>query len=442
MNLDLDFFEKIIIFNSLKNETYLASIIDYVQPAYFNDKKIVSILEIITDFYKQRGSVPTLTEIKSRLTTKELKNNFIEVVNTFKTLDPAGNLDELLANTEHFLKQKALYAAVLKSAEEIGSNNVDTEETLKLFEDACSINLFQDFGIDIINEVDKFVDKLEITTEFFSTGYKWLDEKLSGGFAKDGKALYIVTAATNVGKSIMLTNLACNVALSGKKVLVISLEMSEDVYCKRGISTLSGIPIATLREDSKSLVSRVKDIQKKHQNSSIIVKEFPTKGVSVSGIKAYIKKLYESKKFKPDLIVIDYLNLIKPSVSNTNSYESIKNIAEELRGLTYQFGGVPILSATQINRTGYGEENPGLETTSESMGLSMTADVQFALWATDDDKEMGYINAGMQKNRFGPNFGTTKFMIDWNTLTLTEIEENEFVNESLGDTKSILDSLT
>lgn len=439
--IDLDFFEKIIIYNSLKNETYLASIIDFVKPDYFNNKKISSILEVITSFYKQRGSVPSITEIKTRLTTKELKNDFVDVVNSFKGLDPTNNIDELLANTEHFLKQRALYAAVLKSAEKIGDNNIDSEETLKMFEDACSINLFQDFGIDIINEIDRFVNKLDITTEFFSTGYNWLDDKLSGGFAKDGKALYIVSAATNVGKSIMLTNLGCNVAKSGKNVLVISLEMSEDVYCKRASSTFSGVPIPELKSKSGELVTRVKDFQKSNPNASLIIKEFPTKGVSVAGIKAYIKKLYETKKFKPDLIVIDYLNLIKPPVSNKNSYESIKDIAEELRGVTYQFGGVPILSATQLNRSGYGEENPGLETTSESMGLSMTADVQFVMWASDEDKEMGYINIGMQKNRFGPNFGTTKFLIDWNTLTLSEIQDNEFVKESLGDTKSILDSL-
>lgn len=438
--VDFNFFETIIAFNCLKNETYMASIIDYIKPEYFNNKKINSVLTIICDFYRQRASVPSLTEIKARLTTPEIKRDYIEVVNSFKSLDPVNNLDELLHNTENFLKQKAIYNAILQSAEKIGENNVNADETLKIFEDACSINLFQDFGIDLISEIDKFVDKINITNEFFTTGYSWLDEKLSGGWAKGGKALYVVAAATNVGKSIMLTNLACNTARQNKNVLIISLEMSEEVYGKRAAATFSGIAVNQLQEKSNTLADSMKTFQKNNPNASLRIKEFPTKGISVAGINAYLKKIIETRKFIPDLIVIDYLNLIKPSVSKGNSYEDVKLIAEELRGISYKYGGIPILSATQINRSGYGEENPGLETTSESMGLSMTADVQIVMWATAEEKEMGYINIGMQKNRFGANFGTTKFAIDWKTLTLTELE-NAVADSSLDGTKSILDNL-
>jgi len=439
-DLDLDFFEKVIVYNAIKNDIFLSSIIEFVEPSYFKNKNIANVFSVVTGYYKDRNCTPSITEIKSRLKTPELKKSFIAVVNDFKTLDKDYNQDELIANTQEYLKQRAVYKAVMDTAQDISNDKTDSAIILKTFEDACNINLFQDYGLDVINNAAELAKRLKSTTTFFSTGYKWLDEKIKG-FVTEGKALYVISAATNVGKSIMLTNIACNVARQNKIVFLFTLEMSEEMYGKRIASCLTQLDIGGLHEFTDEMVQSIDEIKKENPEACLYLKEFPTKGATVATIRSYVKRIMSNKKVKPDLIVIDYLNLLKPSVISGQSYGDIKMLTEELRGLTYEFGGVPILTATQLNRNSFNEVNPGIETTSESMGLSMTADVQLSLWANEDDKEAGILHMGLQKNRFGPNFGKTALKINWNNLSVVETEDSVFDNDDLHQAKSILDDL-
>jgi hypothetical protein len=117
--------------------------------------------------------------------------------------------------------------------------------------------------------------------------------------------------------------------------------------------------------------------------------------------------------------VLDYLNLVAPPERGQNSYEAVKQIAEQVRALSYFFN-CPIITATQANRTAYDQKNPGLETTSESMGLSHTADAQFSIWTEEEDFELGIIHLGITKNRFGPRECHTVLEIDYPTLTLRD----------------------
>jgi replicative DNA helicase len=125
------------------------------------------------------------------------------------------------------------------------------------------------------------------------------------------------------------------------------------------------------------------------------------------------------KGISPDVIVIDYLNLIAAPEKGKNSYESIKAVTEQIRALSYHFN-CPVVSATQTNRSAYGEANPGLETMSESMGLAHTADAQFSIWSEEGDIELGQIHLGVNKNRFGPIGAHTTLEIDYPTLTLRD----------------------
>jgi replicative DNA helicase len=104
-----------------------------------------------------------------------------------------------------------------------------------------------------------------------------------------------------------------------------------------------------------------------------------------------------------------------------NSYERVKHVTEGIRALSYVFE-CPIISATQLNRSGYDENNPGLDTISESIGMAATADCIFSIFQDDEDKELGIVKMGMMKNRFGANFGHTAMRIDYDTLTISEDE--------------------
>ena len=221
--LDLDYFETVIAYKSLTDDTYLASIVDYVKPLYFKNKDIKAIFTIIRDFYEKRNTKPTITEIKSYLTTDELKTSLKSVVNLFTGIDKNLNNDELSTNTEIFLKEKAVYHTMMDVVDDINKNEVDTSKILDKFEKACSITLATEIGLDLFTDVDRVIDDLNSTDRYIPSKWKWLDDKIGGGFLESGRALYLFAGETNIGKSIFLGNVAINIAKQGKTVLLVSL---------------------------------------------------------------------------------------------------------------------------------------------------------------------------------------------------------------------------
>lgn len=417
--LNLDYYEQVLIYKSLTDERYLAQIIDHVQPEYFNDKNIKKIFTLIKTFYVKRQTLPSITELKSYLINDDLKHSFANVVKNFKDIDRDFNNDELVHNTERFLKERAIYNTMLAVAEDISSGKVDTSYILDSFEKSCNVDLKSEIGLDLYEDIDILVDEINTDQPTIPSKWKWLDDKLDGGFLENGRALYVFAGETNVGKSIFLGNIACNIASQGKTVLLISLEMSEMMYAKRLSSSITNIPMREMRNDSNTLKNRIQQHSINNPNDKIIIKEYPPSTITSQQIQGFVRELH-NKGIKPDTIVLDYLNLLKSDIG-TNSYERIKYVTEEIRALSYVFN-CPIISATQLNRSGYDEENPGLDTISESIGMAATADCIISVFQNDEDKELGIVRLGMMKNRFGPNYGVQAMRIDYNTLTLSEDE--------------------
>jgi replicative DNA helicase len=429
--LDLDYFETIIAYKSLTDEMYLGSIVDHIKPLFFKNKDIKAVFNIIRDFYEKRGTKPSITEIKTHLITDELKASLKNVVALFTNVEKNFNNDELLANTEQFLKEKGVYHTMMDVVEDINKSEVDTSKILDKFEKACSVSLVTDVGLDLFGDIDKVIADLNSNEKYIPSGWKWLDEKIGGGFLENGRALYLFAGETNIGKSIFLGNIATNIAKQGKTVLLVSLEMPELIYAKRLASSVSKIPLSQLKIESETLKNQIAEYCVENPTSKIIIKEFPPATITANHLKAYVKKLTQ-KGIKIDAIVLDYVNLLN-STTGDSSYERIKICTEQLRALTYAFS-CPIISATQLNRDGYEITDPGLKTISESIGLAMTGDVILSIWQEDTDKELGVIKMGFMKNRFGPNFGHCSMRIDYSTLSITE---DEHINDTEGSASTI-----
>ena len=409
-------------------------------PSFFKNKDIKLIFDVLVAYYEKANTIPNITELKSHLTSEEQKIALKNVVLNFKTIDTKYNYEQLLLNTQQFLRERAVYTTLVKTSNNINSGEVDTTKILAEFEKACTISLVDNIGFDYLENIDQHCKDLLEVFKYIPTGWKWLDEKLSGGLLATGRALYVFCGATNVGKSIFLGNIATNIMRQKKTVLLVSLEMPETVYSKRISTQLSQIPISEINTQVQSLKTFLQDYKQENKEAKLIVKEFPPKSITVNHLKSYINKLVK-KGIKPDVIIIDYVNLLASSDIKMNSYESIKNITEGLRGLTYAFE-CPVVSATQINRSGYDTSKPGLETTSESMGLSHTVDAQFSIWTEEGDNELGIIHLGIMKNRFGPRDIATTLEIDYTTLTLRE-SGKEFVpkNKNGVDISNTIDLL-
>ena len=433
-DLDLDYFERIICYRSLTDSTYLASIVDYVKPKYFKSKNIAKIFEIINDFYGKREKLPTITEVKAYLTTDEYRESFKQLVESFKDIDKNIDKGELYDNTERFIKEKSVYHTMLEVASDIAKGSIDTSEILNKFETSCNINLVTDRGLDLYRDVDLIVDDLTNIQKAIPSNWPWLDDALNGGFQENGRALYVFAGETNIGKSIFLGNVATNIANQGKNVLLITLEMSELLYARRICTNVSKIPLKELAINAPSLRQALKE-QETEGKGSIFIKEFPPSTITPNQLKAFIKKIVD-QGIKIDAIVLDYLNLLHSTVG-TNSYERIKNVTEQVRAMTYMFN-CPIISATQLNRSGFSSNNPDLTTISESVGLAATADVIVSIYQNEEDRELSIIRLGMMKNRYGPRGHTQAMRIDYTTLTITQAEES--ANETSDSSYTMLQS--
>lgn len=414
LRINTDYFESVIAYQSLVNSYYTSLVFDHLAPENFKNAGNKLVVSIVKEFYSKRRALPTSTEIRSYLSKEDDLKLFKDTLTSYKQYDTNLNIDELIANTEIFFKERAVYNTVLKIVDDVTNERSDYSKFLTWFEKACNITLVNDIGLDFYGEYEKVIKELSVQNEVIPTGWNFIDSKIGGGLLKNGRALYLFLGPTNVGKSIFLGNVASNMAQRGLTTVLISLEMPEMMYAKRISSHLSKIPINNIQQQTSALETFFKENVDTHKRK-LIIKEFPPKSITVGGIKAYVESLVKAG-IKPEVLVIDYLGLIN-CVKGDNSYEQGKLVAEELRAMSYFFN-MPVVSAIQTNREGM--ENPSLDTVSESLGVAFTADVVWSIHQEEGDQELGIIKVGGIKNRLGPKHGATAMRIDYTTLSLSE----------------------
>jgi Replicative DNA helicase len=235
-------------------------------------------------------------------------------------------------------------------------------------------------------------------------------------------------AGTGVGKSLFMCHVAGGALMQNKNVLYITMEMAEERIAERIDANLLNIALDDIESvGKKTFINKVTKISSK-TTGKLIVKEYPTASAHVGHFRALLNELKLKKNFMPDIIFVDYLNIcassrIKGLGGSVNTYSYIKSIAEELRGLAVEYD-VPILSATQTTRSGFGNSDVGLEDTSESFGLPATADMMFALIATEELDNLNQIMVKQLKNRYA-DLGTNKRFVvgvDRSKMRLYDVE--------------------
>jgi hypothetical protein len=234
---------------------------------------------------------------------------------------------------------------------------------------------------------------------------------------------------TGVGKSLFMCHFASSVLLQGRNVLYITLEMAEEKIAERVDANLLNVPIQQLTDLPKQMFdNKISSLAKKTQGT-LIIKEYPTASAHSGHFKALLNELALKKSFRPDIIFIDYLNICSSSRhkanGSVNSYSYIKSIAEELRGLAVEFN-VPIVSATQTTRGGFGSSDVELTDTSESFGLPATADLMFALISTEELEGLNQIMVKQLKNRYNDPTIFKRFVIgiDRAKMRLYDVEQS------------------
>ena len=235
---------------------------------------------------------------------------------------------------------------------------------------------------------------------------------------------------TGVGKSLFMCHVAASALTQCKNVLYITMEMAEERIAERIDANLMNLPIDQLETITKDMFeSKIAKIAQRNVGK-LIVKEYPTGSAHVGHFRALLNELKLKKNFIPDVIFIDYLNICSSSRmkglgGSINTYSYIKSIAEEIRGLAVEFN-VPIFSATQTTRSGFGNTDVGLEDTSESFGLPATADFMFALVSTEELEKLGQIMVKQLKNRYNDPTHHKRFVVgvDRARMKLFDVEQS------------------
>jgi len=424
--------ELTILRNLIFNEEYARKVIPFIQPEYFEQRTEKIVFEEIVEFIVKYGTSITIEalniEIDNRRDLSESETR--EILELFSNLnDNPVDKQWVLDITERWCRDRAIYLALMESIHIADGNDEKRgrDSIPHILSDALAVSFDNNIGHDyLLNYEERYEyyhrkeEKIEFDLEYFNKITK-------GGLPN--KTLNIALAGTGVGKSLFMCHVASSVLLQGKNVLYITMEMAEEKIAERIDANLLNIPIQQLEDLPKIMFeNKVNSIAKKTQGS-LIIKEYPTASAHSGHFKALLNELALKKSFRPDIIFIDYLNICASSRyrgnMSINSYSYIKAIAEELRGLAVEFN-VPIVSATQTTRSGYGNSDVELTDTSESFGLPATADLMFALISTEELEELGQILVKQLKNRYNDPTTHKRFVvgIDRAKMRLYDVEQS------------------
>ena len=413
----MDKVEILILRNLLYNEEYLRKVVPFIKADYFEDPQQKIVFEEVLNFvseYNQPATKEVLCiEVEKRQDIND--TTFQEITKLISYLeDVPTDFDWLVDTTEKWCRDRAIYLALMESIALADGKDKekDRDAIPSILSDALAVSFDTHIGHDYLLDYEqryesyhKKEDKIEFDLEYFNKITK-------GGLPN--KTLNIALAGTGVGKSLFMCHVASGALLDGKNVLYITMEMAEEKIAERIDANLLNVPIQEITDLPKVMFEdKVTKLAQRTQGQ-LIIKEYPTASAHSGHFKSLLNELALKKSFRPDIIFIDYLNICASSRyrgnSTVNSYSYIKAIAEELRGLAVE-ANVPIVSATQTTRSGYGSSDVDLTDTSESFGLPATADLMFALISTDELEELGQIMVKQLKNRYNDLSVNKRFVV-------------------------------
>ena len=424
--------EFLILRNLIYNEEYARKVIPFIKDDYFEDQKQKIIFQEISSFIQQYNKLATKEILSIEVEKRSDINDtiFAEIVDIISSFeDEVGELDWLIDSTEKWCRDRAIYLALMESIQLAdGKDESKGRDAIpSILSDALSVSFDNHVGHDYLQDYEKRFESYHKKEDRIPFDLEYFNKITKAGLPN--KTLNIALAGTRVGKSLFMCHVASSALIEGKNVLYITLEMAEEKIAERIDANLLNVNIQDITDLPKPIFdTKVETLAKKTQGT-LIIKEYPTASAHCGHFKSLLNELALKKSFRPDIIFVDYLNICASSRyranGNVNSYSYIKAIAEELRGLAVE-ANLPIVSATQTTRSGYGSSDVELTDTSESFGLPATADLMFALISTEELEGLNQILVKQLKNRYNDPTVRKRFVvgIDRAKMRLYDCEQN------------------
>jgi len=434
--MNKEFIEKLIIKGILTDKRYMTLVTGVFIKEYFDDPTVSEVFGIIQKHFHQYNTIPEhslIINTEAEVSQEDIRDLLEEVDGIGFNI--ARNFETLFEHTNIFLKDKAVKRAILDSVNVIEAKK-DVIEIRQLIEDALCKDLKIDLGLDYFGQLSERLKRILTCGQTrIPTYFPQFDEFINGGFPPF--TFSVIVAKIHGFKSNTLVNFATRQILNGHNVVLASMEMSQDAFAQRFDSILTCLDINriySIRSKTKELMKGLKEIKQYPQRGELFIKDFPTGEGTAQDIRMYLREL-NIRDIKPDIVYVDYINLMKPSGSNdTMLYSKVKRIAEELRALSFEFE-IPVVSVSQLNREGgfASFSDVDFEYISESMGVPATADFM-SIYGIDEDKmvyesELFY---KICKNRLGGRVGEIeKFYYDARSLKMYDsLELDLWLEES------------
>ena len=426
MNLEVT-----ILSNLVYNEKYMRKVLPFIKSEYFQAREYKIIFLEIHEYISQYEALPSLNAIgiECQERTDLTEDQFKDVVGVLNVLsDDPTDYDWLVDATEKWCQERAIYLSLMESVKIADGQDTKRDKGAipQILSEALGVSFDQHVGHDYVSDAQARYEFYHRTEEKIPFDLEFFNKITKGGLPN--KTLNIALAGTGVGKSLFMCHVAASCLLQGKNVLYITCEMAEEKIAERIDANLLNVPVQKLQEMPKAMFEKkITNLAKKTQGK-LIIKEYPTASAHVGHFKSLISDLALKRSIRPDIIFVDYLNICasqRYKGSIVNSYTYVKAIAEELRGFACECN-VPIVSATQTTRSGYGSTDVDLTDTSESFGLPATADLMFALISTEELEGMNQIMVKQLKNRYNDLTSNKRFClgIDRAKMRLYDVEDS------------------
>jgi archaellum biogenesis ATPase FlaH len=423
--------ETIVLSNLITNEDYCRKVLPFLTREYFHEDVESTLFTIVKDHITEYNTLPSLEIVALTLNELPLAEHIHKM--GMEYLKELSGIEKdskwLLDKTEEFCQEKALHNAIMKSIQVL--NGTDKQLTKgaipQLLSDALGVSFDTHIGHDWLDDFAVRFDFYHLVEKRIAFDLEYFNLITNGGLPN--KTLTCILAGTGVGKSLFMCHMAATNLMDGKKVLYITAEMAEERIAERIDANLLDVNIKDLENlDRATYEKKVAKIRDKTEGR-LIIKEYPTATANVGHIRYLLNELKLKRKFIPDIIYIDYLNIMCSQRlkygANVNSYLYIKSIAEELRGLAVE-KDVPIVTATQTTRSGSTNSDPGLEDTSESFGLPATVDFMFAVISSEELTSLNQLMVKQLKNRFNDLLSNRRFVVgvDRSKMRLYDVEQS------------------
>jgi len=396
--------ELVILKNLIYNITFTMRVFPYIKRKYFDEYPEAQLFRLIHDHIKKYNMPPSEEALSISLSedSKLDDDTFKEITTILDAISKDQTEvqeDWLMETAEKWCKERAVYCAVNESIQILDEPKKNNGEIPTLLSDALGITFDPNVGHDYVESYAERFDLLHTKQNKMPFNLEWFNKVTQGGV--ESKTLNIILAGTNVGKSLFMCSDAAHKVTIGKNVLYISCEMAEEKIGQRIDANILDIAMAQMGAlDRDAFIKKFET--KKKDFGRMFIKEYPPSSANAGHFKHLLQELKLKKKFEPDVVYIDYINICDSQRAKLaqGMYTFVKAIAEELRALAVEFN-VPVWSATQMNRDGYDSSDPGLTNTSESFGLPATADFMFSMMQNEELANMRQFQVKQLKSRYG-----------------------------------------